>query len=94
LERHYFELHEQRRKMEEMLGRTERMMSVVRRGLEELRSMSPSSSSATGAGVGGMTMGMNNASGASVPINVGGRGMQRESVWPVSVNSAVDSGRD
>lgn len=91
LERHYFELHEQRRKMEEMLGRTERMMGVVRRGLEELRAASSTSSSATGAGMAAMGMGMSGAGGASVPINVSGRG-QRDSVWPVS--NAVDSGRD
>jgi hypothetical protein len=36
LERHYFQLHEQRRKTEELLRETERIMLDVKRGLDEL----------------------------------------------------------
>lgn len=41
LERHYFELHEQRRKMEELLERTDRMIVGVKRGIDEMRGTSP-----------------------------------------------------
>ena len=37
LERHYAELAEQKRRMEEMVERTERLMSGVRKGIEEMR---------------------------------------------------------
>jgi len=38
LERHYYELHEQRRGLMEMLERTDRLMAGVKRGIEEMRS--------------------------------------------------------
>ncbi|EED81869.1 predicted protein [Postia placenta Mad-698-R] len=37
LERHYFELAEQRRRLEEILERTDRMMAGVKRGMDEMR---------------------------------------------------------
>lgn len=37
LERHYMELSEQRRRMEEMLERTDRVMAGVKRGIDEMR---------------------------------------------------------
>lgn len=37
LERHYEELHEQRRRLEEMVEKNERMMAGVKRGLDEMR---------------------------------------------------------
>lgn len=42
LERHYFELHESRRKLEEMVDRTDRLMLGVKRGIEEMRGQSAS----------------------------------------------------
>ncbi|KAF7296427.1 hypothetical protein HMN09_01113100 [Mycena chlorophos] len=47
LERHYFSLHEQRRKMEELLRDTERMMAGVRRGIDEMRGLTMESSTRT-----------------------------------------------
>ncbi|KAF7317555.1 hypothetical protein MKEN_00842400 [Mycena kentingensis (nom. inval.)] len=47
LERHYFVLHEQRRKMEEMLRETERLMAGVRRGIDEMRGVTMESSART-----------------------------------------------
>jgi GATA-binding protein len=41
LERHYHELHEHRRRLEEVLERTDRMMLGVKRGLEEMRGAQP-----------------------------------------------------
>lgn len=40
LERHYFELHEQKRRMEEMVERTEKLMVGVKRGIDEMRGTS------------------------------------------------------
>ncbi|KAF9459325.1 hypothetical protein BDZ94DRAFT_1268649 [Collybia nuda] len=37
LERHYYELHEQKRRMEEMVERTEKLMLGVKRGIDEMR---------------------------------------------------------
>ena len=42
LERHYFELHESKRRLEEMVERTERLMLGVKRGIEEMRGGSAS----------------------------------------------------
>jgi hypothetical protein len=39
LERHYMELSEHRRRMEEMLERTDRVMAGVKRGIDEMRSV-------------------------------------------------------
>jgi GATA-binding protein len=82
LERHYFELHEQRRKLEDMMEKTDRMIVGVKRGIEEMKgvgqteSQTPPGSSAAGANL--------------VPLRAGagtGAGVERErsrdSVWPV-----------
>lgn len=39
LERHYYELAEEKRRLEEMLDKTDRLMSGVRRGMDELREL-------------------------------------------------------
>jgi GATA-binding protein len=39
LERHYFELSEQKRKWEEMMERTDRLMAGVKRTLDEMRGL-------------------------------------------------------
>ncbi|CCM02620.1 uncharacterized protein FIBRA_04723 [Fibroporia radiculosa] len=45
LERHYYELSEQRRRLEEMVEKTDRMMAGVKRGLDEMRAGQTSSTS-------------------------------------------------
>jgi GATA-binding protein, other eukaryote len=40
MERHYFELGEQKRKLEEMLDKTDRMMIGLKRGMDEMRGVS------------------------------------------------------
>ncbi|KAG5643882.1 hypothetical protein DXG03_009512 [Asterophora parasitica] len=52
LERHYLELAEQKRRMEEMVERTERLMGGVRRGIEELHVKAATTTNG-GAGSGG-----------------------------------------
>lgn len=37
MERHYYELSEQKRKLEEMLDKTDRMMAGLKRGMDEMR---------------------------------------------------------
>ncbi|KII87100.1 hypothetical protein PLICRDRAFT_30569 [Plicaturopsis crispa FD-325 SS-3] len=74
LERHYAELAEQRRRFEEMLERTDRMMAGVKRGIEELRGASAGT----------------NGSANAVPLsrNASERERGRESVWPIEGSSA------
>jgi hypothetical protein len=85
LERHYVQLHEQRRKTEELLRETERIMLGVRRGLDELRGvMSGEGGGGAGAGAGGSGPEM-------VPLRERERGRSREgaNVWPVNGEAAV-----
>ncbi|KAJ7607909.1 hypothetical protein FB45DRAFT_947231 [Roridomyces roridus] len=75
LERHYFQLHEQRRKTEELMRETERMMGAVRRTLDEMRGTAMDTSGANGVEI--------------VPLRERERGRSREgvpaaNVWPVS----------
>ncbi|TFY61076.1 hypothetical protein EVJ58_g4734 [Rhodofomes roseus] len=78
LERHYNELAEQRRRLEEMMEKTDRMMAGVRRGLDDMRmsqsaQASPSQSQAQ------------SSQAASVPLSRGERPTSsRESIWPVA----------
>ncbi|KZT70850.1 hypothetical protein DAEQUDRAFT_725009 [Daedalea quercina L-15889] len=80
LERHYSELGEQRRRLEEMMERTDRMMAGVRRGLEDMRHeqqnqglhRSPSHNPSPP------------AQASSVPLSRAERPANRESVWPVA----------
>ncbi|KAF7345577.1 hypothetical protein MVEN_01576400 [Mycena venus] len=84
LERHYFTLHESRRKTEELLRETERIMQSVKRGLDELR--------AAQAGEGAGSGGANGATGGPemVPLRERERGRSREgvNVWPVNGDAA------
>ncbi|THH11398.1 hypothetical protein EW146_g8058 [Bondarzewia mesenterica] len=73
LERHYFELHEHRRGLVEMLERTERLMAGVKRGLDEMKGVGQSAE-------GGQSQ---QGSPASVPLQKSASGGQKESVWPV-----------
>ena len=61
LERHYFELHESKRRLEEMVERTERLMLGVKRGIEEMRGGStspmPGAGPSPGSGSGGQQQG-------------------------------------
>jgi len=58
LERHYAELAEQKRRMEEMVERTERLMSGVRKGIEEIRASGGSRAASPRPGTGqGVTTG-------------------------------------
>ena len=82
LERHYHELAEQRRRLEEMLERTDRMMAGVRRGIDDMRgSQQPSSQTAS---QGSPSLSQSNHA-ASVPLSSRSeRPANRESVWPVA----------
>ncbi|KAJ7498208.1 hypothetical protein B0H11DRAFT_1999084 [Mycena galericulata] len=80
LERHYFQLHEQRRKTEELLRETDRVMAGLKRGLDEMRAGTDGGAGANGVGSGAPEM---------VPLRERERGRSREnaggaSVWPVS----------
>ncbi|OBZ66396.1 hypothetical protein A0H81_13566 [Grifola frondosa] len=78
LERHYFEMGEQRRKLEEMLARTDRMMEGMRRGMEEMKAGSKPQSAQ------GTSQGEPQPSSQAVPLNRSERPGSRESVWPVA----------
>ena len=73
LERHYRDMGEQKRRMEEVLERTERMMAGLKRGIEEMR--------------GGGMVEMRGGNGEAVPLP-GPRGEKRDRektpVWAVS----------
>lgn len=84
LERHYFELHEQRRGLVEMLEKTDRIMAGVKRGIEEMRA-----GGSDGQQQGQQQQGSPNGPAPSVPLqrSASGSGSARESVWPVSVQA-------
>ncbi|KAJ6621535.1 hypothetical protein B0H10DRAFT_2017704 [Mycena sp. CBHHK59/15] len=71
LERHYFQLHEQRRKTEEVLRETDRLMAGVKRGIDEMRAGGNANANTSGIGGGG----------EAVPLRERERGRSRESVW-------------
>ncbi|KAH9933439.1 uncharacterized protein B0H18DRAFT_983694 [Fomitopsis serialis] len=81
LERHYNDLGEQRRRLEEMMEKTDRMLAGVRRGLDDIRasqqqnqaSQGPTSQSQSQSG-----------SATSVPLSRSERPQSRVSVWPVA----------
>ena len=76
LERHYLELHEQRKKMEEMLEKTDRLLVGMKRGIDEMRSGSGQQETQVSAAA---------TNAVTVPIRTPGveRERSRESVWPV-----------
>lgn len=61
LERHYSELNEQKKRLEEMVEKTDRMMRGVKRGLDEMRGAAPAGASASAA-----------PSPSVAPVNAGG----------------------
>ncbi|EJD07588.1 uncharacterized protein FOMMEDRAFT_100924 [Fomitiporia mediterranea MF3/22] len=78
LEAHYHELTEQRRRMQEMLERTDRMIAGVKRGMDEMRG---------GSGAGnGNGNGVSTGASASAPLPLSSRGDRREgmNIWPVA----------
>jgi GATA-binding protein, other eukaryote len=77
LERHYFELHEQRKKLEEMLEKTDRLMVGVKRGIDEMRSGGGQQEAQAPPAPGA-------SSASAIPIRTAGleRERSRESVWP------------
>ncbi|KAJ7262130.1 hypothetical protein C8J57DRAFT_1719668 [Mycena rebaudengoi] len=82
LERHYFQLHEQRRKTEEMLRETDRLMAGVKRGIDEMR--------AGGGGAASASSGSEQAQQGGAPMALlpvrdrEQRERGRESLWPLS----------
>ncbi|KAF7309363.1 hypothetical protein MIND_00307000 [Mycena indigotica] len=106
LERHYFSLHEQRRKMEELLRDTERMMAGVRRGIDEMRGVTMESSARTEPAANGSVNGSASASPTShhssasingvtshaeaLPLRERARSNERANVWPVNGNGNLN----
>lgn len=80
LERHYFELHESKRRLEEMVERTERLMLGVKRGIEEMRGGSTSPLPSAGQGTGGQQQGQGTA---QQPGEGGAPEKNSPSSWPV-----------
>lgn len=83
LERHYFELHEQKRRLEEMLEKTDRLMVGVKRGIDEMRTgqqpqpqQGQSQSQTPSQGIGGGAVPLIRGSGTD-------KERSRETVWPV-----------
>ncbi|THH06643.1 hypothetical protein EW145_g3940 [Phellinidium pouzarii] len=81
LERHYFELSEQRRRMSEMLDKTDRLMAGVRRGIDEMQQASTRGGNGNGPGSGTIS-----STGASPSVPLSSRGERREGmgIWPVT----------
>jgi hypothetical protein len=80
LKHHYDELHEQRKKLEEMMEKNDRMMAGVKRGLDEMRGVhQPSQSHQSQSGGGG---------GTALPLmKDSDRPRSRASVWPLDSTS-------
>jgi GATA-binding protein, other eukaryote len=77
LERHYYQLSEQRKGMAEMLERTDRMMISVKKGLDEMKAgQQGEEGNGGGVDVGG-------GGGAAVPLNrPSSDGKDRRDIWP------------
>ncbi|KZT07537.1 uncharacterized protein LAESUDRAFT_651143 [Laetiporus sulphureus 93-53] len=93
LERHYYELGEQRRRLEEMLEKTDRMMAGVKRGMEEMRagqkhgqaSPHPPSPAPQGQQQQQEKKPQQSSSQAvAVPLGRSGNTSSKDSVWPVA----------
>ncbi|KAI5124257.1 hypothetical protein M0805_005106 [Coniferiporia weirii] len=82
LERHYHELGDQRRKMQELLDRTDRLMAGVKRGIDDMQQASTRSGNNNNSGSGPAAQ--PTAAATSVPLS--NRGERREglNVWPVA----------
>ena len=85
LEAHYYQLAEQRRRMQEMIEKTERYMDGLKRGIDEMRGGN-TSGSGNGNGIStGMNVGSSPGAAPGAPLPLASRGDRREgmSVWPV-----------
>jgi hypothetical protein len=91
LERHYYELAEEKRRVEEMLDKTERLMSGVRRGMDELRELALSQQQQQTNGGAPNPPGTAGSAPAMSLARLGGSG-GRENVW--SVAASESSARD
>lgn len=106
LERHYAELHEQRKRLEEMVEKTDRLMAGVKRGLDEMRGVGGSQGqqqqqqqqqqqSPQGGQVQAQAV-PQNAGGTAAPAVPLARGSgadrerSRDSVWPLVDSSGRD----
>ena len=90
LERHYQELHEQRRRLEEVLERTDRMLAGLKRGIDEMRVAGAGGnvvggghSPSTHEGNAPMSGGGGASSSVPLPRQSPGEKERREPVWPV-----------
>lgn len=79
LRRHYSELSEQRRRMQEMLDKTDRMMAGVKRGIEEMQQLSRSGN------------GSNNSSSNAPSVPLSSRSERREgsNIWPIAPSDST-----
>lgn len=86
LQRHYDELREQRKKLEDMMEKNERMMVGVKRGLDEMRG---ASSSAGPSQANGAASNVNGNAAPSVPLQQRDieRPRSRASVWPLEATT-------
>ena len=80
LERHYRELSEQRRKMAEMLDKTDKYLAGVKRGIEEMHAARKGGSS-SGGGVSSPPA--QSSSATSVPLQTRSERNREGNVWPI-----------
>jgi len=92
LERHYYELAEEKRRFEELLDRTDRLMSGVRRGMDELRERELALSQQQQANGNDASPPATTAIAPAVPLPRNGGPGAKENVW--SVAPAESSARD
>ncbi|KAF5372234.1 hypothetical protein D9758_005063 [Tetrapyrgos nigripes] len=82
LERHYADMNEQRKRMEEMLERTDRLMAGMKRGIDEMRAASQGA---------GQIQRPSSSSGPAPAVPLSRTAStdkeRRESVWPVNTES-------
>ncbi|KIK95619.1 hypothetical protein PAXRUDRAFT_140291 [Paxillus rubicundulus Ve08.2h10] len=96
LRQHYLELHEQRRRFEEMIEKTDRMMAGIKRGLDEMMGASqqqqhqpqtlsqPQPHASPEQPAQQSPQAGTNATAAAVPLaRAGERERSRESIWPI-----------
>ncbi|KAL5536892.1 SFU1 [Sanghuangporus sanghuang] len=90
LEAHYYELAEQRRRMQEMIEKTERYMAGLKRGIDEMRGGN-GSGNGNGNGISaGMNIGTSPSAAPSASLPLASRSDRREgmSVWPVAPDTS------
>ncbi|KAH8111062.1 hypothetical protein DFH11DRAFT_1746031 [Phellopilus nigrolimitatus] len=77
LERHYYELADQRRRMQDMLEKTDRMMAGMKRGMDEMQQTT------RGGNGNGTSAASHSSAAAAVPLSSRGDRREGMSVWPV-----------